>query len=495
MSTAKQRNRFQDHSAKIVQLPGTRRAPGAKVWPAPSEPMKVARMFVARFEAKTPLRFIDGEWLGYNKSGFWKTLPDRQIRDRLYRCLEHAMYYVANEPKQWNPNNRKVNDVLDALKTVAASENRPNEEGWFNGRTDHVIPCANGLLNLATRTLEPLTPDFFNRYVLTCPYDADATSAPWDRFTHENLADDLETIAALQEWGGYVLSGRKDLQRFLLMVGQSRSGKGTYVEVLNAFLPPESHIGFKATDYLRDRFSDSNMIGKTLMTVSDSRSKLDDGRFVEMILRLVGNDEFSIRKPYGRDYYNGILPGRLVILSNKVPVMPDDSQAVLGRALVVKMNKSYVNREDPGLISSLTTPESLSGILNHFLDGLGNLRARGHFRQPSDGDDIKALLSENSSPVRHFVSEQCELGDWWAPKQDVYLQYAQFCNQYGYRTDDYSRFATALYTATNQAVRGGKRTKDRCGGKQGQVTAFVGLRLLSAGGGGVMTAQTGRNPP
>jgi len=495
MSTPQRRNASQRKSATVVQLPGTKSAPKSKVWPAPSEPMKVARTFVARFEPKTPLRYMDGEWLGYNHKGFWKSLPDRTIRDQLYKRLEHAVYYAANETKPWNPNNRKINDVLDALKTVAASEQRPNDEGWFNGRTDHVIPCANGLLNIATRTLEPLTPDFFNRYVLTCPYDANASSAPWDRYTHENLADDAETISALQEWGGYVVSGRKDYQRFLLMVGQSRSGKGTYIEVLNAFLPSESHIGFKATDYLRDRFSDSNMIGKTLITVSDSRSKLDDGRFVEMILRLVGNDEFSIRKPYGRDYFNGVLPGRLVILSNKVPVMPDDSQAVLGRALVVKMNKSYVNREDPGLIRSLVSPESLSGILNHFLDGLDALRSRGKFHQPSDGDDIKALLSENSSPVRHFVSERCEIGDWWAPKQDVYFQYSQFCTQYGYRVDDYSHFATALYAATNQAVKGGKRTKDKIQGAQTQVPAFVGLRLLSAAGWAPMTAQTGRNPP
>lgn len=490
-----QRNSSRSQPGTVVQMPGTQSAPRAKTWPSPSEPMKVARKFVAQFAGKNPLRFIDGEWLGYNKRGFWNSLPDRAIRDQLYKSLEHAVFYQGQDLQDWNPNNRKINDVIDALKTVAANDQRPNLFGWFNGRTDQVIPCANGLLDIQTRTLEPLTPDYFNRYVLTCKYNPAAASAAWGRYKHENLGDDRETIESLEEWGGYTLSGSKSLERFLLMIGQSRSGKGTYVQVLNGFLPPEAHIGFKATDYLRDKFSDSNMIGKTLITVSDSRSKLDDVRFVDLILRLVGNDEFSIRKPYGRDYFNGVLPGRLVILSNKVPVLADDSQAILGRALVIKMNKSYVNKEDPELIRSLVSPESLSGILNNFLDGLDRLRVRGKFFQPSDGDDIKSLLRENSSPVRHFISECCKIEqnrDLWETKQSLYQRYAAFCSQYGYRAEDYSRFATALYAATDQTVVGAKRNS--ADGSR-QVAVFAGIRLLDrADGDGKVLVDTGYPP-
>ncbi|MDO3398672.1 hypothetical protein QWI29_01385 [Mycolicibacterium neoaurum] len=201
--------------SNVVQLPRARKAEQVKAWPAPQEPMKVAREFVARFEHRNPLRFIDGEWLGYNKRGFWASLSDRTIRDQIYKSLEHAVTNVDGAIEDWNPTARKVNDVVDALKTVASNSRRPNEHGWFDGRTDQVIPCANGLLNIKTRKLEPLTPQYFNRYVLTCDFDPSATSTAWERYRQENLNSDSETIAALEEWGGYIVSGRKDLQRYV----------------------------------------------------------------------------------------------------------------------------------------------------------------------------------------------------------------------------------------------------------------------------------------
>jgi phage/plasmid-associated DNA primase len=38
---------------------------------------------------------------------------------------------------------------------------------------------------------------------------------------------EAEEIGTLQEWFGYILSGRTDLQKILLLIGPRRSGKGT----------------------------------------------------------------------------------------------------------------------------------------------------------------------------------------------------------------------------------------------------------------------------
>ena len=55
-------------------------------------------------------------------------------------------------------------------------------------------------------------------------------------FLRQLWPDDEESIAALQEFFAYVLSGRTDLHKIMLLIGPTRSGKGTIARVLAALL-------------------------------------------------------------------------------------------------------------------------------------------------------------------------------------------------------------------------------------------------------------------
>ena len=70
-------------------------------------------------------------------------------------------------------------------------------------------------------------------------YDADALEpVRWLEFLDELWPDDADSIAALQEFFGYVISGRLDLQKILLLVGPTRGGKGAIARVLGAARRP-----------------------------------------------------------------------------------------------------------------------------------------------------------------------------------------------------------------------------------------------------------------
>jgi putative DNA primase/helicase len=58
----------------------------------------------------------------------------------------------------------------------------------------------------------------------------------WLQFLNQLWPDDPESINALQEFFGYVLSGRTDLHKIMLLIGPTRSGKGTIARVLAALL-------------------------------------------------------------------------------------------------------------------------------------------------------------------------------------------------------------------------------------------------------------------
>jgi len=109
--------------------------------------------------------------------------------------------------------------------------------------------------------------------------------------------DDTEAVDALQEWFGYVLSGRTDLQKMLMLIGPTRSGKGTVDKVLAALVGSNSHIGLSGRD-LHGEFGLSALLGKTVAVFSDERMSMNAKRFVETLLRITGEDEVTVAEKY-----------------------------------------------------------------------------------------------------------------------------------------------------------------------------------------------------
>ena len=125
----------------------------------------------------------------------------------------------------------------------------------------------------ARTTLRAHTPWFFNHTAVPFDYDPDAPEPKrWLRFLGELWPDATSdqngkdrvrcvrspetrgisgsdiacangAIAALQEWFGYVISGRTDLHKILLLVGPTRAGKGVIARILGELVGAENVAG------------------------------------------------------------------------------------------------------------------------------------------------------------------------------------------------------------------------------------------------------------
>jgi putative DNA primase/helicase len=459
-------------------------------WPTPQDPMAVARQFIGL--DKRLLINHDGEWLLYIKN-HWESIPTTRVQAAIWRTMEDKYYLDSNGAvRKWMPNSNKTSEVVQALQVIATPKHilgvnvsdavngwfgRPDDVQWLRGEPDQVIPCANGLLRLQDRKLLTYTPLHFNRYVLNCDYKPGATSELWNTYLQSSF--DGGTCIVLEEWGGYVVSGRQDLEMYLLIVGATRSGKGTYVKVLKAFLPPSAVTGFSAAQ-LRDRFGKESLIGKSLIVMSDNRTNLRDKRFVEFILETVGLDDHSIRPAYARPHevFHGVLPGRIVMLSNDPPLFPDDANAVSARTLSAVTQKSFKGTENSDLKEQLVDPANLSGILNRFLDGLDRLNRRGKFVQPESGQVVLDMLSEMGSEVKQFLDQHCELApNATAAKADVYGRYQQFCNINNFEVLASNVFSAALFTASEHKVRPSKTSPKDQADRKRKVPMYKGLKL------------------
>jgi putative DNA primase/helicase len=209
----------------------------------------------------------------------------------------------------------------------------------------------------------------------------------------------------LQEYIGYILSGRTDMQKMLLLIGPTRSGKGTIARMLAA-LVGRGHVVGPTLASLGTNFGLSPLLGRPLAVVSDARlsGNSPTSTIVERLLSITGEDMLTVDRKY-REPWSGKLPSRFVILSNELPKFRDSSGAIANRLLILQMTNSFLGREDQTLDGRLA--DELPGILMWALEGLDRLVHNGRFTVPGASADAATLMMDLASPMSAFVRDRC----------------------------------------------------------------------------------------
>ncbi|MFI6344939.1 phage/plasmid primase, P4 family [Streptomyces sp. NPDC050560] len=387
--------------------------------PPPSNPLAVARRLLPdwqRENGQLVCRRWRAPWTRWNGS-CWREVDEAQMKAAMYERLEHVVFRAPGkdgktEERPWAPTKQKIGNLLDAMGAITLLPTETDAPAWIGADAeDHddspIVACENGLLRIRDRALLPHGPGFFNLVSVPFPYHPDATAPSWEAFLHQIWPDDPQAVAALQEWFGYVLSGRTDQQKILLMVGPSRSGKGTIARVLKELVGRENLAGPTLAG-LGTNFGLSTLLGKPLAVIADARlSGNDSAAVVERLLTISGEDTIDIDRKY-RDMWTGKLPTRLVILTNELPHFGDSSGVIARRFIVLNMTVSWLGKEDTTLMDRLAT--EMPGIPNWALEGLARLERTGRITQPTSSRDAVATMQDTASPTSAFVRECCSTG-------------------------------------------------------------------------------------
>ena len=97
-------------------------------------------------------------------------------------------------------------------------------------------------------------------------YDPEATAPRWNQFLEELWPQDRDSVRALQEWFGYVVSGRTHLHKMLFLVGPTRAGKSVAAGVL-AGLVGRGNVASPSLATLGMNFGLQPLIGKSLAII------------------------------------------------------------------------------------------------------------------------------------------------------------------------------------------------------------------------------------
>jgi putative DNA primase/helicase len=445
----------------------------ARMIPPPSEPMKVARDLAGRHEQ--PLTYWRGDF--YRHIGTrYEVLPRPFVRKWLYQETEAATW-LKMDPKgqpqtmKWSPTPVKINAVLDVLGDgILLREG--DEERWEAFRNGVVIGGE----------LKPHDPARFNLNSLAFNYEPDATCPEFAKFVHDALSGDQDQMDTLQEWFGYVLSGRTDLHKIGVLVGPPRCGKGTINRLLRAMVGPENFAG-PTIGRFDNQFALAGLIGKSLASFGDVRwnhNKVPSA--VETMLTISGGDPISVPRK-GIPDWEGQLGVRFMMISNDAPSFNDTSGAFAGRMVFIEFRKSYLGQEDPGLQDRLM--EELPGIYNWAKVGEQRLRRTGRFTESASVAELRQEVQHGSSPILGWADDWCSLEDFSTSLDAVFPSYVQWLDdQHSSLSPNKGRFARDLRSAlghrgvrVERVMKNGHRTqmvhglRVRAGAQISQVTA------------------------
>jgi putative DNA primase/helicase len=419
------------------------------VLPPPNDPMAVARELVAaRFAGTTDpiIRHWRGEFWRWQGS-HWLEVADPALRAEAYAFTEHATYVKGKVDEPWAPNRYKIADLVDALKAITHLSETVEMPAWLDEShhlpATELVACANGLLHVPTRNRYHHDQAYFNR--VSVPFDYQVDAAPptrWLQFLAELWPDDPEAIEVLAEFMGYVISGRRNLHKILLLIGPTRAGKGVIARVLKALLGRGNYAGPTLAS-LGTNFGLSPLIGKPLAIVSDARlGGSDVHQVVERLLSISGEDMLTVDVKY-REPWTGTLPTRFLVISNELPRFGDASGAIANRFVVLTLHRSWLDHEDPELTDKLLI--ELPGILNWVLDGLARLNARGRFTEPTSSRDAIMALADLVSPTSAFVRDRCDVGPLHEVLvEDLYAAWKEWTEANGHRPGSVQTFGTNL---------------------------------------------------
>ncbi|MFJ9373786.1 phage/plasmid primase, P4 family [Streptomyces sp. NPDC101455] len=451
--------------------------------PPPSHPMAVARRLLPDWQSQDGqlvYRRWRASWMRWTGT-CWREIDEAQIRKAMYERLEHVIFRVPakdgeTEERDWAPTKPKISNLLDALGSITLISTDTDAPAWIDdqGATMEdqglIVACENGLLRINDRALMPHGPGFFNLGSVPFAYDSAAKAPTWERFLAQVWPDDADAIAALQEWFGYVLSGRTDQQKILLIVGPSRSGKGTIARVLKTLVGKENLAGPTLAG-LGTNFGLSTLVGKPLAIISDARlSGNDSSQVVERLLTISGEDTIDVDRKW-REVWTGKLPTRLMMLSNELPHFGDSSGVIAKRFVLLSMRVSWLGKEDPTLVDRLVA--EMPGILNWALDGLARLQRTGRITQPQSSREAVTTMQDTASPTSAFVRERCMTGPaCTVPVDALWTVWREWAEDNGVRAGTKQVFGRNLLSVVPQLNR--TRPRDAYGQ---QVATYSGITL------------------
>lgn len=334
------------------------------------------------------------EWYWYDKSGRWIVRNSDEI-DAFFR------YEIEKQVPNYGTTNY-VNNVINAAKS------RLLKLKWREVSSIEYTPFQNGVLNLRTFELEPYKPDFYFRWQLSYDYHLLATCEDFQEWLTESMKGDDAKVELIRAYIKAIITGRKDLQRYMELIGIGGSGKTTLINVIAALIGIDNCC---FTDLIRietDKFEAANYVDKRLIIVTDSDHYVGG---VSKLKAIVGGDVARSERKF-KDAVSAKSIGMLLVAANEA-IKSNDYTSGLARRRISVPFLNLVRTDKRRQLMDIDGDGSVSGEFAPLLAGIYN------WAISMPDETVKNLIvnTETSVPSLHSFSRDIllatnPLADW-----------------------------------------------------------------------------------
>lgn len=364
--------------------------------------------------------YLDGQIVRW-ETNHWRVSTTQELLAYTFQTMEKLRVYEEGQDRPFLAQAKLAKDVRD-VTFGRLSQLRLTE------LQDDMMPVANGILRLTDRVLLPYDRSWAVRWVAPVTYDTSATCPEWNQFIQEAAPG---TERYLQEWFGYCLQDGNSWQRMLWLCGVSGAGKSTFLKTVAAVLG-DAAVAVPANDV--SDYAIASLAGRRLAVCAEIAPKMLK---TQAMKSLAASDPIPARHPYGRPF-TLVFTGKLLWTSNALPT-PDEGEGVWRRIKVVRFDQVPAV-SDPFLFEKITTPESLSGVLNWAIEGLDRVRGyrlTGVWQDPAEVTATVNEYADAANTFGRFVEEQLILDPAAeCSANDLYRRYDTWMRSQGHTRID-----------------------------------------------------------
>lgn len=294
------------------------------------------------------------------------------------------------------------------------------------------IAFKNGIFDLNTWQLQDFTPDIIIKNKIPVDYVPVSYCEITDKTLNKIAVNDKRLRLILEEIFGYVMFRRNELGKAFILTGDGANGKSSYLKIVKKLVGNENASSLDLKE-LGQRFKTAELFGK-LANIGDDISNeyiKDNSEFKKLTTGETINVERKGRDPFDFNNY-----AKLIFSANKMPRINDTSNGLTRRLMFVPFKAHFRDTDpdyDPFITDKLLSDESMRYVLLLGLNGLKRLLKNHKFTNAKAVTDESAKYEELNNPIiAYFKEEQPKLINEIA--KDVYLKYAAWCGDNGYRS-------------------------------------------------------------
>lgn len=283
-----------------------------------------------------------------------------------------------------------------------------------------LLALPNGTLDPREKTVLEYDPEHYTTRRLNVAYEPKAKCPEWlamlDRIFSDRPKKEREQIIDfLQMLFGMALFGFKQgsprsLRKALILVGESGTGKTSIAEVLRELFHA-NEVAAETVDQLSTPFGLAKIMSCRAIIADDAvkkSSKLDPNVYK----KLITGEPLTANIKY-RDAIDFRFQGPVVITSNTIPKVNDETDAVFGRSVMIRTSRVFSEADKAKLgkyreaVPFLQAKGEFPGILNWAIDGGLIADELGHYGELGELSNTSRQWRAENDIVFDFTTRFC----------------------------------------------------------------------------------------